>query len=175
MNKWIEGVEIAETDREPGEDLLPDENAAPLAGPAVTVGRLCALIPGTGPVVDFPQNESGQLVAARTTVTLRDMHVGSQVVLAFEDGDVARPIILGILQNADFPSKEANHHRPESRRDEEQETERLLITAGREITLRCGKASLTLTKAGKLLIEGEYVVSRSAGVNKIRGASVQIN
>lgn len=50
------------------------------------------------------------------------------------------------------------------------------VVEGREsVTLRCGKASITLTKAGKVLIEGEYVLSRSRGANRIRGGSVQIN
>ena len=43
------------------------------------------------------------------------------------------------------------------------------------MVLRCGKASITLTKAGKVLIEGSYVLSRSTGVNRIKGGSVQLN
>jgi hypothetical protein len=34
---------------------------------------------------------------------------------------------------------------------------------------------LTLTHAGKVLIRGAYVLSRSSGVNRIKGGSVQIN
>ncbi|MEO2036899.1 MAG: hypothetical protein ABGZ35_32895, partial [Planctomycetaceae bacterium] len=53
--------------------------------------------------------------------------------------------------------------------------ERLVLTADKEITLRCGKASLTLTRAGKVLIRGAYLLSRSSGANRIKGGSVQIN
>ena len=53
--------------------------------------------------------------------------------------------------------------------------ERLELTAEREIVLRCGKASITLTRAGKVLIRGDYISSRSSGVNKIKGGSVQLN
>lgn len=53
--------------------------------------------------------------------------------------------------------------------------ERLVLTADREIVLQVGKASITLTKAGKIILRGTYVVSRSSGVNKIKGGSVQIN
>ena len=53
--------------------------------------------------------------------------------------------------------------------------ERLEFTAGREIVFRCGDASITLTKAGKVLIQGAYLLSRSSGVNRIKGGSVQIN
>ncbi len=52
---------------------------------------------------------------------------------------------------------------------------RTVITAEDEIVLRCGKASITLTKAGKVLVRGAYVSSRSSGVNRIKGGSVQIN
>lgn len=53
--------------------------------------------------------------------------------------------------------------------------ERLVLKAGREIVLQCGKASITLTSAGKVIIRGAYVLSRSSGVNRIVGGSVQIN
>ncbi len=38
--------------------------------------------------------------------------------------------------------------------------ERLLVSAKEQLVLRCGKASITLTKAGKVLIEGSYLLSR---------------
>jgi hypothetical protein len=60
---------------------------------------------------------------------------------------------------------------PEARLD----GERIVLTAGQEIELRCGKASLILTRAGKVLIRGAYLLSRSSGVNRIKGGSVQIN
>jgi hypothetical protein len=53
--------------------------------------------------------------------------------------------------------------------------ERLLITARHQLVLRCGKAAITLTQAGKVLIEGTYLSSRSTGVNRIKGGSVQLN
>ena len=53
--------------------------------------------------------------------------------------------------------------------------ERVVLSAAREIVLRCGGASITLTRAGKVLITGEYVLTRARGLNRIRGGSVQIN
>jgi len=53
--------------------------------------------------------------------------------------------------------------------------QRLLVTAQEQLVLRCGKASITLTRAGKVLIEGAYVSSRSSGVNRIKGGSIQLN
>ena len=53
--------------------------------------------------------------------------------------------------------------------------ERLMVSAKEQLVLRCGKASITLTKEGKVLIQGAYVSSRSSGVNRIKGGSVQLN
>ena len=51
----------------------------------------------------------------------------------------------------------------------------MVLKAQQEIVLECGKASITLTRAGKVLIRGAYLLSRSSGVNRIKGGSVQIN
>jgi hypothetical protein len=53
--------------------------------------------------------------------------------------------------------------------------ERVEIAGRREIVLTCGEASITLTAAGKVIIKGKYVSSTSAGLHRIRGASIQLN
>jgi hypothetical protein len=55
------------------------------------------------------------------------------------------------------------------------EPDELLITAKKQLTLHCGASSITLTSAGKIIIRGKYIVSRSSGVQRIKGGSVQIN
>lgn len=51
----------------------------------------------------------------------------------------------------------------------------LVLTAAKQLTIRCGESSITLTAAGKIIIRGKYIVSRSSGVQRIKGGSVQIN
>jgi len=51
----------------------------------------------------------------------------------------------------------------------------ITFTAEQEICLRCGEASITLTRAGKVLIKGSYLLSRSTGPNRIKGGSIQLN
>ncbi len=53
--------------------------------------------------------------------------------------------------------------------------ERLVLDARREVTLRCGKASITMTADGRVTIRGTQVLSRSDGPNRVQGASVQLN
>ena len=93
--------------------------------------------------------------------------VGREVALMFESGDPSKPIVLGVLQRPGRPDPKAVKV--------EVDGETLVLTGKKEIVLRCGKASLTLTRAGKVLLRGAYVSSRSSGVNRIKGGSVQIN
>jgi membrane protein implicated in regulation of membrane protease activity len=48
-------------------------------------------------------------------------------------------------------------------------------TRDKRLVVRCGKASLTLTPAGKIIVRGEYVLTCANGVNRIQGGSVRIN
>jgi hypothetical protein len=49
------------------------------------------------------------------------------------------------------------------------------IRGAERIEIRCGKASLILTKEGKILLQGTYISSQSSGVHRVRGGSVEIN
>jgi len=132
----------------------------------VVIGMLLELDVIGSPRVDYPGNPGGPL-PARTAVALDSSKVGREVALMFESGDPARPIVLGILQRPGRPDPKAMQI--------ELDGETLVLTGKKEIVLRCGKASLTLTRAGKILLRGAYVSSRSSGVNRIKGGSVQIN
>jgi hypothetical protein len=98
-------------------------------------------------------------------------HVGRGVVLLFEDCDPAKPIVMGCLPRAEgWPTNE----RP-GQVEIDADGERLMVSAKQQLVLRCGKASITLTKEGKVLVQGSYISSRSSGVNRIKGGSVQLN
>jgi uncharacterized protein (DUF2345 family) len=92
-------------------------------------------------------------------------------VLAFEQGDAGRPIVMGWLRG----ERSSPEVRAPGAVEVDADGERLLVTAKEQLVLRCGHASITLTKAGKVLVQGKYVSSRSSGVNRIKGGSVQIN
>ncbi len=115
-----------------------------------------------------------EIVPARTTVPLLRSHIGSTVVLLFENGDVRRPIVMGVLQEQGRPVAAAAPV-PQPLVCVQADDDRLVLSAEREIVLRCGDASVTLTRAGKVIIKGRYVISRSSGYNKVKGAVVDIN
>jgi Domain of unknown function (DUF6484) len=117
-----------------------------------------------GPLVCFDGALGGMPMPARSVIPLSSADVGREVVLLFERADAARPLVMGVLRAP----------RPEPVRAEI-DGEKLVFTADREIVLRCGEASITLTRAGKVLIQGAYVLTRSSGANRIKGAVVEIN
>ncbi len=121
------------------------------------------------PRVIFPDcpNEEGTIARSTETIDLTD--IGKEVVLMFENGDPHRPIVIGKMQ----PSSPPDEISPKV--SVVLDGDRVLLQADREIVLKCGKASITLTRAGKILIRGAYLLSRSSGVNRIKGGSVQIN
>jgi hypothetical protein len=108
---------------------------------------------------------------ARTTVDLHGAHIGREVLVMFEGGDAAKPIITGVLRDSRGTALEM----PVGQVEVDADGERLIVSARQQLVLRCGKASITLTKAGKVLIQGAYVSSRSSGVNRIKGGSIQLN
>jgi hypothetical protein len=138
----------------------------------VVVGELIALsTEDRRPLVTFAGQLSPGALPARSTVDLHGPHIGCAVTLMFELGDPTRPIVTGVLrERAGWPLEE-----PPAQVQVEADGERLMVTAKEQLVLRCGKASITLTKAGKVLIEGNYLLSRSTGVNRIKGGSVQLN
>jgi hypothetical protein len=115
-----------------------------------------------------------EIVPARTTVPLVRSQIGATVVLLFEDGDLRRPIVVGVLQQPPRPADDAASA-PQPLVCVQADDDRLVLSAEREIVRRCGDASVTLTRAGKVIIKGRYVISRSSGSNKVKGAAVEIN
>lgn len=122
-------------------------------------------------LVAFADNPKETAMTARSTVGISGTDIGREVALMFENGDLKRPLIIGFIQH---PGQEQNEKQKEEVRASIDDEE-IVLSAKRNITLKCGKSSITLTKAGKILIRGNYLLSRSSGVNRIKGGSVQIN
>jgi hypothetical protein len=135
---------------------------APVAAPAeVAIGTLVAVGADGAPVVDFPGNPVAAPVQAMATARYGDVPPGSAVALMFVEGDRMRPLAIGMIAPSE-PATPAIE-------------ERLMLSATREIVLQCGRASIVLTRAGKVLVRGAYLSLRSSGMQRITGASVQIN
>lgn len=157
----------------PGTSTAPADAAEVPRIEGVLVGTLVRGGPAGAFLVDHPANPSDGPLEARSVVSPAPEDVGREVALAFEEGDPLRPIILGFMHEAPVIGVDVSED--EGSPEAEVDGERLVFSAEKEIVFRCGKASITLTRAGKVLIRGAYVLSRSSGVNRIKGGSVQLN
>jgi hypothetical protein len=135
----------------------------------VVIGLFIGFDAEGAPLVAYPGNPTETGLPARATTLPTAADLGREVALLFEGGDPRRPLLIGLVQR---PERRAESTPTES---VDLDDERIVLRAEREIVLKCGKASITLTRAGKVLIRGAYLLSRSSGVNRIKGGSVQIN
>lgn len=167
-------------DRKPGflasapsiDELVRDRSAVAARVEGIVIGTLLEVDPVGRPTIALPGHPARLPVRARSVVTLARVHEGCQVAVLFEEGDASRPIVLGVIRGALDAVAGAVRSEPT---DVRVDGERLVLEAEHEIVLRCGKASITLTRDGKVKIRGADVVSRSSGGNRIKGASVRIN
>ena len=144
-----------------------------LSADSVVVGVVIGASSEASMNVSFPGCGREEGIAARSTVDLSHSDIGKSVALLFENGDPGKPLIIGKIKVPGHLGYELKERTEVIETD--LDGERLTFTADKEIVLRCGKASITLTRAGKIIIRGAYLLNRSSGVNKIKGASVQIN
>ena len=179
-----------ETDGETLLDLVLAEHRArpaievqePARIDGIVIARLTARGEGGELAITLPW--SREPTAARSMAAIGEGDVGGEVAVLFEGGDPGRPVVMGRMHVPTPPAARATQDTSEAARaptdptpspDVEADGERLVFSAEKEIVLRCGQSSITLTRAGKILIRGAYVLTRSSGVNRIQGGSVQIN
>jgi hypothetical protein len=138
----------------------------------VVIGLLLSINELGQPLVAYPDNPDETARIARSSAQLTTKDVGCEVALLFEGGDPKLPLVIGKIQQT---RKTTDQDQDESAKLAELDGESIVLSARHNITLKCGKASITLTKAGKVVIRGAYLLNRSSGVNRIKGGSVQIN
>jgi hypothetical protein len=155
-------------------EVVPESDVGDNVQPridGVVIGVLMGLAEGGLPLVAFPGNPQAGGLQARSTVLFSAQDVGREVALLFEGGDPLLPLIIGRVKRPEELTAELGASPPTARLDDE----RVVLSAEKEIVLKCGRASITLTRAGKVIIRGAYLLSRSSGINRIKGGSVQIN
>lgn len=126
---------------------------------------------GSLALVRYPDQLETAALPAPAVIDMDAADIGRRVVLMFENSDPFRPLILGCLRERGVRAVSKTLREVEVDAD----GERVVIGAKQQIVLRCGKASITLTRDGKILLQGAYVSNRSSGVMRIKGGTVQIN
>ncbi|MCP4494621.1 MAG: hypothetical protein GY820_46070 [Gammaproteobacteria bacterium] len=164
-----------------------------LAPGEVVIGQLKGLSTSGEPLVDFYQNGANKPIPAMSTLALNGEHIGRQVALLFTRGELSNPLIIGLIHSPlmemidgfDFSATESGQTETPDAVSAEKindlpanasvDGKRVVFEGSEEVVLKCGEASITLTKAGKIMIRGKYILNRSSGVNRILGGSVQVN
>jgi hypothetical protein len=147
------------------------------------IGRIVAVSEEEQATVDFPGNPGGPVLArsildaAAAPLAERGALVGTKVVLLFEDGDPALPIICGVVSDRLRPKASVPVVKLEKGavRDVLVDGRQLVFDAEQQILLRCGKSSVLLRRDGKVVVRGTNLLSRSSGPNKIKGGSIDLN
>ena len=173
-----------------GRDMGASKDAAPVQTTEVEErireprqGRVVRVGPGRQVWVDYSGNTRGPL-KARTSPTLdwetlrQSAPDRPEVLLLIAEGDPLQPVLLMLLDApSEAPLTDALLAQPLSRVPEEARVdgERVVITGRKEVTLQCGKASLTLRRDGTVVLRGLNVMSEADEVHRIRGRKVRIN
>ncbi len=150
--------------------------------------RIAGAVVGT--VVSFEGGEirvrhphdGGAALPARALATLGEAALAqaarerAAAVLLFEGEDPARPLLVGLLRSA-TPLVDAllAGPLPQAPAVARVDGKRVAIEGKEEVVLRCGKASLTLQRDGKVVLRGVNLVTQADQVHKIRGGKVQVN
>jgi Domain of unknown function (DUF6484) len=154
-----------------------------------TGSRLGQIVEGSTPdrlLVDYPGNPFGPLPAL-SVLALDKRCLEYAIVtrqpslLMFEQGDPKRPIVVGLVQPSSAQESELRSLlvATKSARSEPREAridgEYLTLEGYEQVTLKCGEASITLLKNGKVQLKGVYIETDAVGVNRIKGGTVKIN
>ncbi|RYZ41457.1 MAG: hypothetical protein EOO71_11935 [Myxococcaceae bacterium] len=150
-------------------------------------GHLAGLDASGAVLVDFPGNTAGpvraRLAVAVEAPALREAVARQQkVVLLFENGDPGLPFIMGLIQEPSATplldallQGPATSETPRTPTETHVDGKRVVIEGQDEIVLKCGEASITLRRNGKVIVKGTYLESRATGTHRIKGGSVEIN
>lgn len=151
------------------------ESTAVTRTDGIVIGKLVRITGDGRAEVSYPGNPVQGTLLASSTVKMTQQDIGNEVALAFLGGDPEQPIVLGLVQYPAQDQPGVTEEHDKNTIDVKVDGERVTLSADKEIVLKCGKASITLTRAGKIIVKGAYVSTHSTGVNRIKGGSVQLN
>ncbi|PID43873.1 MAG: hypothetical protein CSB48_03555 [Proteobacteria bacterium] len=156
------------------------------------LGAVVSVSEAGAPRVSFEGVGKDAGVEALTTVPLDASCIGRQVLLTFP-GNHTAPVVIGLVRSLlddvlAEPSVKRGFEREErqvspgglaasgvDRPEVLIDGKKLELAAPEEITLRCGKSSITLRQDGKIVVRGEHILSRARGAHRIKGGSIELN
>lgn len=138
---------------------------------ASTPGEIWVNVAGVEP-------QRARLLAGLNSIELsKSPNVGREVLVVFVDGDVHKPVVVGVIEEPleSLVELTTTSSKQVAKLEAQVDGKRVTIAAEEEIELKCGEGSITIRKDGKIVIRGTSLLSRSSGANRVRGASVSLN
>jgi hypothetical protein len=144
-----------------------DESQSGHRAAGVQLGRIVALALPDAVWVELEPGQAGTRTRTRARVAIdcdvarlqRAVAQQEQAVLALENGDTSRPILLGIIAAPRSEMREVGEpgKPPLLTGQAEIDGERVHLRAQQEIVLQCGDARISLQRDGRVTIRGAYV------------------
>lgn len=166
------------------------EAPRPLSGPFLA--RLVGVDDTRRPLITWREHEAPRAARLGCALSVERAELAiaeGTPVLCLLDED-SEPIVMGLLEtqcSETSPTTVASvdsHALPAAEQpasdtgwglEAEVDGKRVRISAKDEIVLRCGEASITLRRNGKVVVRGTHVETYSSGTNRIKGGQVKIN
>ncbi|WP_157652788.1 DUF6484 domain-containing protein [Burkholderia ubonensis] len=142
------------------------------------LGTIVNVGPNHGVWIDYVDNPDGAPLVAICAANITAADVGREVVLAFAQGDPGQPIVLGLLRRHEVDNQVESGtgiHSAVPTAGSAADASHVCLEAAEAMTLRCGRASLTLNKDGRVIVRGMNVATYADGTLRLRGAVVELN
>lgn len=144
----------------------------------LVLGTIAKVGSNHGVWIDYPDNPYQSPLAAICATSVVAADVGREVVLAFVQGDPAQPILMGLLRRHGTRNQaeaRAAVHAITPAISATTEASHVCVEAAEAMTLKCGQASLTLNKDGRVIVRGTNVATYAEGTLRLRGSVVELN
>lgn len=110
-------------------------------------------------LVRFRLQQQSYEYNAETVLVLQQRYEGQRCLLTFNEGDLAQPVIIGMVQNAMTDPANAP----------------LELGSDQGVRLQCGDSRIELDANGTVNIQALHINSQAYGPHRIKGGSVKIN
>lgn len=141
--------------------------------PHIVLGTIVGAGPD-GVRILLPALTTDEMTAA-SLCAIGENETGKTCAVQFIDGDIAKPLIMGLLyagaQEEAGAALPVQHEEVAVIRD----GERVRIDAQRELVLQCGASRIVLRADGVIHIRGLYIDSQAKATQRIRAGSVRVN
>jgi hypothetical protein len=126
---------------------------------------------GTGRIVGF-RDEAGRIVDVRVPSQVDRRWLAAAVALA------PVPAIAVLAEGMKSPVLWCTFPGPEHESLDDHiklDAKTIELGASESVTIRTGKALITVSAAGEVQVRGKNILSRATNINRIRGGGVRIN